>query len=112
MSDPDVRRSVDTVWRMEAGRVIAAIAAVVRDVGLAEELAQDALVAALQRWPHDGVPANPGAWLVTVGKRRAVDALRREQTRRRTLAELGRDLDDQVTDDLDAGSGSRTTCCA
>ncbi|SBT52454.1 RNA polymerase sigma factor [Micromonospora auratinigra] len=103
MSDPDVRRSVDTVWRMEAGRVIAAIAAVVRDVGLAEELAQDALVAALQRWPHDGVPANPGAWLVTVGKRRAVDALRREQTRRRTLAELGRDLDDQVTDDLDAG---------
>ncbi|MBY8872311.1 RNA polymerase sigma factor [Micromonospora sp. PLK6-60] len=87
---------------MESARVVAGIAGVVRDVGLAEELAQDALVAALEQWPRDGVPANPGAWLTAVGKRRAVDALRRRRTQERTLAELGRDLDDGVTPDLDA----------
>ncbi|MEV0155974.1 RNA polymerase sigma factor [Micromonospora sp. NPDC050686] len=87
---------------MEAGRVVAGIAGVVRDVGLAEELAQDALVAALEQWPRDGVPANPGAWLTTVGRRRAVDAIRRRQAQQRTLAELGRDLDERVSPDLDA----------
>lgn len=78
------------------------IAAIVRDVGQAEELAQDALVAALEQWPRDGVPAKPGAWLMTVGKRRAVDTVRRQQTQQRTLAELGRDLDEQVSPDFDA----------
>ncbi|MFI7284656.1 RNA polymerase sigma factor [Micromonospora chersina] len=102
MGESDARRTVEAVWRMEAGRVVAGIAALVRDVGQAEELAQDALVAALEQWPRDGVPANPGAWLTTVGKRRAVDMLRRRQTQQRTLAELGRDLDEQVTPDLDA----------
>ncbi|MGW5667086.1 RNA polymerase sigma factor [Micromonospora sp. NPDC003776] len=102
MQEAEVRRTVETVWRMEAGRVVAGIAGIVRDVGQAEELAQDALVAALEQWPRDGVPANPGAWLVTVGKRRAVDALRRRQTQQRTLAELGRDLDEHVTPDFDA----------
>ncbi|MFG3601579.1 RNA polymerase sigma factor [Micromonospora chersina] len=102
MGESDARRTVEAVWRMEAGRVVAGIAGLVRDVGQAEELAQDALVAALEQWPRDGVPANPGAWLTTVGKRRAVDMLRRRQTQQRTLAELGRDLDEQVTPDLDA----------
>ncbi|WP_433285481.1 RNA polymerase sigma factor [Micromonospora sp. CA-244673] len=103
MGESDARRTVEAVWRMEAARVVAGIAALVRDVGLAEELAQDALVAALEQWPRDGVPTNPGAWLTTVGKRRAVDTLRRRQTQQRTLAELGRDLDEQVTPDFDAG---------
>ncbi|MFJ8577204.1 RNA polymerase sigma factor [Micromonospora sp. NPDC093277] len=102
MGESEVRRTVEAVWRMEAGRVVAGIAAIVRDVGLAEELAQDALVAALEQWPRDGVPANPGAWLMTVGKRRAVDTVRRRQTQERTLAQLGRDLDEQVTPDFDA----------
>ncbi|MER7889264.1 RNA polymerase sigma factor [Micromonospora sp. NPDC094482] len=107
MGESEVRRTVETVWRMEAGRVVAGIAGIVRDVGLAEELAQDALVAALEQWPRDGVPANPGAWLTTVGKRRAIDALRRRQTRERTLAELGRDLDEQVNPDFDAAVEDR-----
>lgn len=85
MSESEVRRTVDAVWRMEAGRVVAGIAAIVRDVGQAEELAQDALVAALESWPREGVPANPGAWLTTVGKRRAIDAVV-EVTRRRAGA--------------------------
>ncbi|MEU8260405.1 RNA polymerase sigma factor [Micromonospora sp. NPDC048999] len=107
MGESEVRRTVEAVWRMEAGRVVAGIAAIVRDVGQAEELAQDALVAALEQWPRDGVPANPGAWLMTVGKRRAVDTLRRRQTQQRTLAELGRDLDEQVTPDFDAAVEDR-----
>ncbi|OKI44728.1 RNA polymerase sigma factor [Micromonospora sp. CB01531] len=107
MEESETRRTVEAVWRMEAGRVVAGIAAIVRDVGQAEELAQDALVAALEQWPRDGVPANPGAWLMTVGKRRALDALRRRQTQQRTLAELGRDLDEQVTPDFDAAVEDR-----
>ncbi|MCW3817805.1 RNA polymerase sigma factor [Micromonospora sp. DR5-3] len=107
MGESETRRTVEAVWRMEAGRVVAGIAAIVRDVGQAEELAQDALVAALEQWPRDGVPANPGAWLTTVGKRRALDALRRRQTQQRTLAELGRDLDEQVTPDFDAAVEDR-----
>ncbi|WP_218104884.1 RNA polymerase sigma factor [Micromonospora mirobrigensis] len=92
---------------MESGRVVAGIAGLVHDVGLAEELAQDALVAALEQWPRDGVPANPGAWLTAVGKRRAIDLIRRRQTQQRTLAELGRDLDEQVTVDFDAAVEER-----
>ncbi|RKN29920.1 RNA polymerase sigma factor [Micromonospora musae] len=92
---------------MEAGRIVAAIAGIVRDVGQAEELAQDALVAALEQWPREGVPANPGAWLTTVGKRRAVDLVRRRQTGERVVDALGRDLDEQVTVDFDAAVEDR-----
>src|SRR5271157_1644784 len=70
--------AIEAVWRIESPRLIAALARIVRDVGLAEDLAQDALVAALEQWPRSGIPDNPGAWLTTVAKRRAVDHLRRE----------------------------------
>ncbi|GAA2188746.1 RNA polymerase sigma factor [Micromonospora lupini] len=103
-----MHRTVEAVWRIEAGRVIAALAGVVRDVGWAEELAQDALVAALEQWPRDGVPANPGAWLTTVGKRRAIDALRRRTLLERRVADLGRDLgDEQFLPDFDAAFEER-----
>ncbi|MET7706936.1 RNA polymerase sigma factor [Micromonospora sp. NPDC005413] len=108
MGDEQVHRTVEAVWRIEAGRVIAALAGLVRDVGWAEELAQDALVAALEQWPRDGVPANPGAWLTTVGKRRAIDALRRRSLLERRVADLGRDLgDEQFTPDFDAAFEER-----
>ncbi|MEU5780372.1 RNA polymerase sigma factor [Micromonospora lupini] len=108
MGDEQVHRTVEAVWRIEAGRVIAALAGVVRDVGWAEELAQDALVAALEQWPRDGVPANPGAWLTTVGKRRAIDALRRRTLLERRVADLGRDLgDEQFLPDFDAAFEER-----
>jgi len=76
---PDVRRTVDAVWKLESARIVGGLVRLVRDVGLAEELAQDALVAALEQWPEQGVPDNPGAWLTTVARRRAVDRIRREQ---------------------------------
>lgn len=89
----DPRLAVETVFRMESPRVIAAAARVVRDVGIAEEIAQDALVAALEQWPRDGVPDNPGAWLTTTARRRAVDLVRRRERYARKLAEIGRDLE-------------------
>src|SRR5690606_18225010 len=82
----------DTAFRLEFPRLVAGVARIVRDVGIAEELAQDALVAALERWPADGVPDNPGAWLMTTARRRAVDLIRRRETYARKLAEIGRDL--------------------
>ncbi|GIJ65525.1 RNA polymerase sigma factor [Virgisporangium ochraceum] len=88
MSDPT--RTVEAVWRIECARVVGAIARVVGDVGQAEEFAQDALVAALEQWPARGVPDNPGAWLVTIAKRRAIDHIRRQQTYQRKLTEIGR----------------------
>jgi RNA polymerase sigma-70 factor, ECF subfamily len=87
-----VRRTIDAVWRMEAARLIAGLARVVRDVGLAEDLAQDALVAALEQWPRSGVPDNPGAWLMAVARRRGVDTIRRRVTLERKVEEIGRDL--------------------
>src|ERR1700748_755405 len=72
----DLHRTIDTVWRLESARIIGALARRVRDVGLAEELAQDALVAALEHWPKDGIPDNPGAWLMTTAKNRALDRIR------------------------------------
>ncbi|MET8040152.1 RNA polymerase sigma factor [Micromonospora sp. NPDC005215] len=108
MGAEQVHRTVEAVWRIESGRVVAALAGLVRDVGWAEELAQDALVAALEQWPRDGLPANPGAWLTTVGKRRAIDALRRRSLLERRVADLGRDLDDeQFTPDFDAAFEDR-----
>ncbi|GAA2549587.1 RNA polymerase sigma factor [Streptomyces fimbriatus] len=84
--------TVETVFRMESPRVIAGVARIVRDVGIAEELAQDALVAALEQWPGDGVPGNPGAWLMATARHRAVDLIRRRENYARKLAEIGRDL--------------------
>lgn len=84
--------AVETVFRLESPRLIAGVARIVRDIGLAEELAQDALVAALEQWPRDGVPDNPGAWLMATARRRAVDLVRRRENYARKLAEIGRDL--------------------
>ena len=84
-------RAVEAVWRIESARLVAGLAHLTRDVGLAEELAQEALLAALEQWPSEGVPRNPGAWLMAVGKRRAIDTFRRQERWDRTHAELGRD---------------------
>ncbi|MFD3930577.1 RNA polymerase sigma factor [Streptomyces sp. NPDC058614] len=103
--------AIETVFRIESPRIIAGVARIVRDVGIAEELAQDALVAALEQWPREGVPDNPGAWLMTTAKRRAIDLVRREERYARKLAEIGRDADtttpfeepsdpDDIDDDL------------
>ncbi|MFT3859640.1 MAG: RNA polymerase sigma factor [Aquabacterium sp.] len=92
MSDV-TRRAIEAVWRIESAKVIAAVARMVRDVGLAEDLAQDALVSALEHWPEAGVPANPGAWLTTTAKNRALDRLRHERMAQGKLTELGLDLE-------------------
>ena len=93
MATPEVNRAIEAVWRIESARLIAGLAGAVRDLGLAEDLAQEALVAALQQWPQSGVPDNPGAWLMAVGKRRAVDRLRRDDVHQRKVDELARDLE-------------------
>ncbi|MEU1406258.1 sigma-70 family RNA polymerase sigma factor [Streptomyces sp. NPDC005728] len=108
---PTAAHTIETVFRLESPRVIAGVARIVRDVGIAEELAQDALVAALEKWPRDGVPDNPGAWLMATARHRAVDLVRRRETYARKLAEIGRDLEttappeepadpDDIDDDL------------
>ncbi len=89
----DVQRSIDAVWRIESARVVAVLARMLRDVGLAEELAQDALVAALEKWPRDGVPDNPGAWLMATAKHRAIDHLRRDKLLQRKHEELAYGLE-------------------
>ena len=94
MSADEARRRIEALWRIEAPKLHAALARLTRDVGLAEELAQEALVAALERWPESGVPDNPGAWLTTTAKNRALDELRRSKLLRRKHEELGRDLDE------------------
>jgi RNA polymerase sigma-70 factor (ECF subfamily) len=86
----DANRAIEAVWRIEAARVIAGVARLVGDIGLAEELAQDALVAALEQWPSEGVPRNPGAWLTTTAKRRAIDHLRRRERFERSMPDLAR----------------------
>ncbi len=90
-----IHRAIDAVWRMESARIIATVARMVRDVGLAEELAQDALVAALEQWPEAGVPDNPAAWLTAVAKRRALDRLRHLQLAEHKAGEIGREIDAQ-----------------
>jgi RNA polymerase sigma factor (sigma-70 family) len=92
----DTHRTIDAVWRIESARIIGGLARIVRDVGLAEDLAQDALVAALEKWPDSGVPHNPGAWLMAVAKRRAVDALRRSTLLERKQEQLARELETQL----------------
>ena len=88
-------RAIDAVWRIESARIIAGLTRMVRDVGLAEELAQDALVAALDQWPKSGIPDNPGAWLMATAKHRAIDTFRRNKLLERKHAELGRELQAQ-----------------
>src|SRR5437016_14306902 len=97
-------RVIDAVWRIESAKIIAGLARMVRDVGLAEELAQEALVAALERWPGSGVPDNPGAWLMATAKHRAIDHLRRSRRLERKHEELGREIEDSrdMTPDLEA----------
>ncbi|MDV9177914.1 sigma-70 family RNA polymerase sigma factor [Streptomyces sp. W16] len=107
----DPHTAIETVFRIESPRIIAAVARTVRDVGIAEELAQDALVAALEQWPRDGVPDNPGAWLMATARHRAVDLVRRRENYARKLQEIGRTLEttappeepsapDDIDDDL------------
>src|SRR5688572_1346106 len=106
----DVHRAIDAVWRTESARLIAGLERMVRDVGLAEDLAQDALVAALEQWPESGVPDNPGAWLMGVAKHRAIDYFRRNKRLERKQEELGHlaieqelaqpDIDDKLDDDI------------
>jgi RNA polymerase sigma factor (sigma-70 family) len=112
MAEADVRRAIEAVWRIESARLIAGAARLVRDVGLAEDLAQEALVAALEHWPESGVPENPGAWLMATAKHRGIDRLRRADVHQRKIEELGReaefapqktaepDADDPFDDDL------------
>jgi RNA polymerase sigma factor (sigma-70 family) len=114
MSATDTHRTIDAVWKIESPRIIGALVRMLRDVGLAEDLAQDALVAALEQWPERGIPENPGAWLMIHAKHRAIDRLRREQVAGRKYEELGREvsalemtvpdlnaaIDDPVGDDL------------
>ncbi len=90
-----IHRTIEAVWKMEAARLIAGLTRIVRDVGLAEELAQDALVSALERWPEDGVPDNPGAWLMGTAKHRAIDRLRHNALATRKHEQLGQELADE-----------------
>jgi|SRR5438445_895390 len=96
-SELHAHRTVEAVWRIESAKLIASLARMLRDVGLAEELAQDALVAALEHWPREGVPDKPGAWLMTTAKNRALDRLRRQQLIESKHEELGHDDSAQVT---------------
>jgi RNA polymerase sigma factor (sigma-70 family) len=110
----DTHRAIDAVWKIESAKIIAGLTRMVRDVGLAEELAQDALVAALEQWPQSGIPDNPGAWLMAAAKHRAIDMFRRNKRLERKHEELGRELqaqemavpdfnaalDDDIGDDL------------
>jgi RNA polymerase sigma factor (sigma-70 family) len=114
-AQPTTHRAIEAVWRIEAARLIAGLARFTHDLGRAEELAQDAMVAALEQWPAEGVPANPGAWLMSVAKRRAIDQIRRQESFRRKQEEIGRDLEtrpdtsqdgfDTVLDAADGGIG-------
>jgi RNA polymerase sigma factor (sigma-70 family) len=94
----DIHREIEAVFRIESARLIAGLARIVRDVGVAEELAQDALVAALEQWPERGVPDNPGAWLMATAKHRGIDRVRRNVLAERKHAEIGRDIESEVHD--------------
>jgi RNA polymerase sigma factor (sigma-70 family) len=105
MTTTDTHGAIDAVWRIESPKLIAGLARLVRDVGLAEDLAQDALVAALEQWPSEGVPNNPGAWLMAVGKRRAIDHIRRSKRLETKVEQLGQELrlhGDAQEPDIDA----------
>src|SRR2546429_7516303 len=98
----DAHRAIEAIWRIESARLIAGLARIVGDIGTAEELAQDALVAALEQWPAEGVPERPGAWLMGTAKHRAYDLIRRRKTLERKNEEVGRELErTRVGADLD-----------
>ena len=99
---PDTHQAIEAIWRIEQAKIIAALARITRDVGVAEELAQDALVAALKRWPEGGIPDNPAAWLMATAKNRALDEHRRAKLIARKHEEIGREMDEHDTPDLDA----------
>jgi RNA polymerase sigma-70 factor (ECF subfamily) len=113
----DIHSAIDAVWRIESAKLIAGLTRIVRDVGVAEDLAQEALLVALEEWPNSGVPENPGAWLMSTAKHRAIDQLRRRSMLDRKHEELGRevavremevpDLEAALDATLDAGSGAR-----
>src|SRR5262249_61474948 len=103
----DVHKTIEAVWKIESTRLIAAIACVTRDIGVAEELAQDALVTALELWPEEGVPENPGAWLMKAAKRRAIDFLRRGHMLAQKHEEIARELEWQQQRLADALEGSK-----
>src|SRR5690606_38960891 len=93
MSHPDTHRTIDAVWRMESAKIIASLTRMVGDVGLAEDFAQDALVAALEAWPESGIPRRPAAWLMAAAKRRAIDHFRRGKRLQEKHEELGHELE-------------------
>jgi RNA polymerase sigma factor (sigma-70 family) len=103
MANTELARTIDAVWRIESARIVATVARIVRDVGLAEELAQDALVAALEHWPTEGLPNNPAAWLMTTARNKALDRIRQAALHRRKHEELGADVDalgEHITPDI------------
>lgn len=102
MATRETHQAIETVFRIERARLIGGLARLVRDIDLAEELAQDALVTALSEWPQSGVPRNPGAWLMAAAKRRAIDGFRRREMLARKHAEIGRDLEDEQETGVDA----------
>ena len=102
MSAPDTHTTIEAIWRIEQAKIIAGLARMVRDVGRAEELAQDALLVALQRWPEQGIPDNPAAWLMATAKNRALDELRRAKLIARKHEEIGREMDEADEPNLDA----------
>jgi RNA polymerase sigma-70 factor, ECF subfamily len=106
MAGRDVTRTIEAVWRIESARLIAGIARLVRDVALAEDLAQEALVAALEQWPESGVPDNPGAWLMATAKHRGIDRLRRAEVHQRKTEELGRDAELRLAADEDLAAAA------
>ena len=99
MGDETTRAAIEAVWRLESTRLIAALVRIVRDVALAEDVAQDAIVAALAQWPATGIPDNPAAWLMTTAKRRAIDAFRARARADQAAAVLAHDLAETVDDD-------------
>jgi RNA polymerase sigma factor (sigma-70 family) len=101
VTDSVIHRTIDAIWKIESAKIIAGLARIVREVGTAEDLAQDALVVALETWPRSGIPDNPGAWLMAAAKRRAIDLLRRNKLLERKYDELGREMDSQHEPDLD-----------
>jgi predicted RNA polymerase sigma factor len=93
MTLPDIHRTIDAVWQIESARLIASLTRLVHDVGLAEDLAQGALVAALEQWPQTGIPEKPGAWLMVTAKHHTIDQIRRNVRLERKIEEMGRDLE-------------------
>lgn len=101
MTQTEIHRTIDTIWKMESTKIIASLTSMVRDITLAEDLAQDALVIALEQWANKGIPDNPGAWLITVAKRRAIDQMRRNKVKDRKYEELSYEMNVQIKSDHD-----------